>query len=153
MFYSCYDPIWNNITSDKVGSNALFGAFFFSIGLGVDDFINLGDLLGDMLLEEQFWWFPLWNDKPVFSSKLVKHSEPWYKKFPWLKTSYKNIACISVLNLLLAFDNLWYRVRRDLKNRYLLKGVILILGVMTKLIKYFSHISLKLWVHDSPHSI
>lgn len=51
--YSCYDPIWNKITSDKVGSNDLFDAYFFSIRLGVDDFINFEDLLGDMLLEEQ----------------------------------------------------------------------------------------------------
>ena len=44
---------WSIITSDKVGSNDLFGAFVLTtpgLGdldcLGVDNFINLGDRLG-----------------------------------------------------------------------------------------------------------
>lgn len=83
----------------------------------------------------------------------MKYLEFWYKKFFLLKIFYKNNVCILVLNFFLEFDNLWYRVRRDLKNRYLLKGVILILGVMIKLIKNFFYISLKFWVYDFFYSI
>lgn len=54
----------------------------------------------------------------------------------------------------LKFDNLWRRVRGDLRNSCLLKGVILILGVrITIVIENFSHICLKLRMQDAPHSI